>query len=722
MVGVWWILLFTISLNAFTLTQDVEVLKIDNVGYSWKSVNFNNSYSASPIVVCTHQLLSKNDPDVVVRIDNLSPTSFQIKLQQPRNTNAGIARRVYCMVAKEGVNTLENGYTFEARKVTSKDTSGINANGWEGTGEIVKKSGIANLVTGTYSPYPVVIGQVMSYNDPNFSVFWSYDCIDDDNPPTTNNICVGKHIGRDDYASNTIGLTRQTETLGVIVIERKVTGGAVNGVNFTANLGGNSIKGVDNRGNQSSYTLGGTYSLGVATQSAMNGGDGSWAVLYGSNPIGSTFQLAVDEDTISDTERGHIPEQVAYLLFDADPAQHGLGWIEAQKIPDVGYNWKTVSFTNTYTNPVPVCVYNLPSTTENEAVVRIDNLTSTSMQVKIQRPRDRRTVTPSDVYCIIMEEGSNTLGGVPIEARRVNSDQTNRSGDWSSTKMEHINYLNSYTHPVVLGQVITYNDSRFSTFWASNGGQTNPPTKNALYIGKHIGQDNGKKFRKDEVLGFIVGSEHSAYLNNVYYALERGDRTIRGINNQPPYNYTLARHYSYSVATQIAQFGDDGGWAVFFGSVPVDDKIHLAIDEAPLTSDRKHYPENVAYWVFDPYPELNLTKTSCVIKDPVNSTTNPKRIPGATIRYALEVKNSGKREAENVIVIDKLQSDFDSTTIQYLQVQSGECNCTGVSSANNNGANGGVSGNTVTLDYGTVAAGTPANPTYECGYFEVEIK
>jgi len=117
-----------------------------------------------------------------------------------------------------------------------------------------------------------------------------------------------------------------------------------------------------------------------------------------------------------------------------------------------------------------------------------------------------------------------------------------------------------------------------------------------------------------------------------------------------------------------------------------------------------------------PYP--GITKTSCVIDDPVNNTTHPKRIPGATIRYAVKVENKTPAVMTHVIVEDDVSSDFDATTITHLQIRNGVCDCSGVASANNNGANGTGNGvNPVKLDFETVDANTK-----ECGYFEVNIK
>jgi uncharacterized repeat protein (TIGR01451 family) len=51
---------------------------------------------------------------------------------------------------------------------------------------------------------------------------------------------------------------------------------------------------------------------------------------------------------------------------------------------------------------------------------------------------------------------------------------------------------------------------------------------------------------------------------------------------------------------------------------------------------------------------LSVTKTSTVVSDPFNGTTNPKRIPGAVVRYSIVVTNSGAANATNVVVRDAI--------------------------------------------------------------------
>ena len=57
---------------------------------------------------------------------------------------------------------------------------------------------------------------------------------------------------------------------------------------------------------------------------------------------------------------------------------------------------------------------------------------------------------------------------------------------------------------------------------------------------------------------------------------------------------------------------------------------------------------------------LTITKTSAVVSDPVNGTTNPKAIPGAIVRYTFTVTNTGPTAvtANSVFIIDTLPSQI----------------------------------------------------------------
>jgi len=64
--------------------------------------------------------------------------------------------------------------------------------------------------------------------------------------------------------------------------------------------------------------------------------------------------------------------------------------------------------------------------------------------------------------------------------------------------------------------------------------------------------------------------------------------------------------------------------------------------------------------------DITVAKTSAVISDPFNGTTNPKRIPGATIEYSIVVSNAvGASTATGIVISDVVPSDLTivSTTI-----------------------------------------------------------
>lgn len=57
-----------------------------------------------------------------------------------------------------------------------------------------------------------------------------------------------------------------------------------------------------------------------------------------------------------------------------------------------------------------------------------------------------------------------------------------------------------------------------------------------------------------------------------------------------------------------------------------------------------------------PLPSLNVTKISDVLSDPQNGATNPKRIPGAVVRYAITVSNAGVGtvDSSTLVITDPL--------------------------------------------------------------------
>lgn len=99
---------------------------------------------------------------------------------------------------------------------------------------------------------------------------------------------------------------------------------------------------------------------------------------------------------------------------------------------------------------------------------------------------------------------------------------------------------------------------------------------------------------------------------------------------------------------------------------------------------------------------VTATKTSRVISDPINGTTNAKMIPGATVEYCIAVSNgAGSAAATNVAINDPVpaQTTYDSTFGIKLNgtVTAGACNADGV-------AGGSFAANTVSGTIGSIVA------------------
>jgi len=257
-------------------------------------VNLDNTYT-SPVVVCT-VYYNTNAVPVVPRVSDVTSTSFRVRLQNPSGGAVSFEALSY-LVMEEGVWDLGGGVRCEAAKYTSTVTD--DRSSWVG-----QQRGYGQ----SYSN-PVVIGQVMSDNDLDWSVFWCRGS-NRANPPNANNLWTGKTVCED------FDTTRANETVGYIVFEAGT--GTIGGVTYEAGLGGDSIRGV---GNNPPYTYGlssfaNTPTVNLATQAAMDGANGGWAYVYG-GPSATSLPLAIDEDQVRDGERSHTTEQVGYVSFQS---------------------------------------------------------------------------------------------------------------------------------------------------------------------------------------------------------------------------------------------------------------------------------------------------------------------------------------------------------------------------------------------------------------------
>ena len=106
---------------------------------------------------------------------------------------------------------------------------------------------------------------------------------------------------------------------------------------------------------------------------------------------------------------------------------------------------------------------------------------------------------------------------------------------------------------------------------------------------------------------------------------------------------------------------------------------------------------------------LTLVKSSTIVSDPFNLTVNPKRIPGATVRYSLLVSNPGATNATSVVVVDTMPANttYVAGTITYATVARTDADDGDNSDYNVTNAT------SVTANVGTLNAGANVTITFD---------
>ena len=273
----------------------------------------------------------------------------------------------------------------------------------------------------------------------------------------------------------------------------------------------------------------------------------------------------------------------------------------------------TVLLSQSYFSPVVVSTVQYSDWSPTQSIgtipmlTRISNVTSTSFDIRLQNPSDE-PVAMENVYWLVVEEGAWTIDGVSVEAQTYQSTLTDgKIVGWNG---ETQSYLQSYTNPVVLGQVMSENDSRWSVFWSKAAGACSstcdPPSATSLITGKAVGGDPSTT-RSDETVGFIVFETGHGTIGGVEFEAALGPDTVHGVTDTspaPPYLYTFASPFATAptigLATQAAMDGQDGSWAQIFGAtVATTTELSLSVDEDQVEdTERFHVTEQVSYVVF----------------------------------------------------------------------------------------------------------------------------
>ncbi len=265
----------------------------------------------------------------------------------------------------------------------------------------------------------------------------------------------------------------------------------------------------------------------------------------------------------------------------------------------VGGTAVTVPLSNTYVSPVVVCSVQYSNNTV-PVVPRVTNVGASSFDVYLQNPAGGG-VAAETVHYLVVEEGNWTIDGVNVEAQSYLSTVTDENNSWVG---EAQSYLQSYTSPVVLGQVMSTNDAEWSVFWCQGTARANPPVATDLKTGKTVCEDT-LVTRADETVGFIVFEAGHGTIGGIAFEAALGADTVAGVTNAPPYTYTYNTAFAsapqVAITTMAGVDGGNGGWSYTYGASPTTTTtLDLVIDEDQIAdTERNHTTEQVGYVVFE---------------------------------------------------------------------------------------------------------------------------
>lgn len=326
-----------------------------------------------------------------------------------------------------------------------------------------------------------------------------------------------------------------------------------------------------------------------------------------------SFTFSVDDG------RGEVDQAVVSITVGEEPPPPPpVGTLTAEGLTTTATDqWKTVALTNSYLSPIVVCTPEYGAGSPAIAP-RVRNVTGVSFQLQMARTDGSTApLKPLNMRCLVVEEGvySEAAHGIKLEAVKYDSTVTDRFQSWNG---EARDYANSYSNPVVIGQVMTSNDARPSTFWTHGVFAWTPPTDRLLYVGKSIGEDPVTT-RADETVGYIVFEAGVGSIGGL--TIEAGVApNILGYGFSPPYPVQLNTNPTGAVLSPAGMAGDQGGWPLLYGPDPIQPQLlQAAFDEDQfLDPERIHVGERVAFvaWTAPTGSNQNPTADSLALTTP----------------------------------------------------------------------------------------------------------
>jgi len=664
------LLLFIFSQTLLAWRMEADTISVtNNSGGTIKHVDFRQKYDTIPLVFT---LASSDGADPAsLRIKNITTEGFDIYSNEPQGSD-GVHEKMnnipYFAIEK-GEHTMPDGTKIVAGTINTQKFQSkiINGSGWETV-----------TINGFNNP-PTILAQIQSINNEQNSV-----------PDSVSKPWMTVAIDSITNSSFKIALERAETTEGSITTDEKIAYLAIesnvaasnhyfgdnkqNKIEYETKLTSKLVKGWDNWANNeylASISFSKDYSdipIVVATKDSRNGANGGW--FRRTNITKSNISLVVDEDKATDSERKHSKEKAGYLLFS--------------KPFDATF----------YNNSNAKLIIN--EVMYSETVQGANNDEFIELYVKEAGNLQGYAVSDQDCNYYLFKESCNVNIGDYIILHTGNGTNS-CSGNVKHFYQGKNEYFNNDKDDVL---VINSDIDVTTTTNTSACGTKTFNGKPIDYMAYGTQTTSGAVDDVPTSLKGVTLSWDDTYVNEL-------DNANSGISVALTPNATdsdSAKCWEFSESGNAADNGCSNYKRTTDENINANQTNSLGIDNNAM-------------------PNLKIEKTSIVLNDPVNGETNPKRIPGATIRYCFKVDNTGEGNAKNSIIKDSLSGNGkDNLTYiksgAMLQDISTNCDC---KSSSMDDSKGSINGNNVQINLDEITGSHILQKSRACAYIETTV-
>ena len=507
---------------------------------------------------------------------------------------------------------------------------------------------------------PAIIGQIQTRNNERTDLTVPNNPSQPWMTTTINNISNSSFNIALDRSETSTGSVIQNETIAYLVMDGNINGGnnyfassEYKKIEFETIITPTVIFGLDDGFKQFSYSK--TYDdpVVVATKNSRYGVDGGW--LRSGVISTSDVTLTIDEDTASDSERNHPGKENASIILFSEPF-------------DVDFNAPSNS-ANIIINEV--MYRESGSGTNNTEFIEFYAKSAGELRGYIVSDQDghkyifpSKSISSGDYIILHTASGTNSSSG------NIHHFYMSSSPIWNNTGDDVFLLKPSNDDVTILSDGDVINSFPYD-FIEYDGGNSDPiPTSmNGVTLSWSSTYDNELSgVARDESISLTPNGVDS----NKAACWERTSSGNASNNSCSNYQPTVSTDGSGNINSQTKN-------------------------------------NNLS-------AQMSILKTSIILSDGISSS-NPKRIPGAVIRYCFDIRNVGAANADNVAISDTLPTNIGYVKAgQVIQDISVNCNCNSISDSS-----GTATGQDVSVSIGTITGTSNTSTAKSCAYIEATI-